>query len=159
MYASSSQISRVTRHSCKHIQRQVRFAWTQSKGKDKAGYTFYGINGELYPLSQRPVLNVKLGQVQEWTFESYNIPESHPIHLHTNPFQVVRSHVPGCGNNQTCAEMDYRIGDWRDTITVPYKGSVSFRFRPLDYTGKSLAHCHILAHEDEGMMLAFQIVH
>ena len=138
--------------------RRVRFTWTQSKGKDKAGYTFYGINGVAYPVSKRPVLNVKLGQIQEWTFESYNIPEAHPIHLHTNAFQVVNSHVPGCGKHQACAEVDYRIGDWRDTITVPYQGSVTFRFRPIDFTGKTLAHCHILAHEDEGMMLAFQIV-
>ena len=140
--------------------RRVRFTWTQSKGKDKAGYTLYGINGELYPVSQRPVLNVKLGQVQEWIFDSggYNVPEAHPLHLHTNAFQIIHVIAPGCKNNQTCAQLDYKIGDWRDTITVPYQGSVTIRWRPVDFSGKSLAHCHILAHEDEGMMMAFNIV-
>ena len=144
------------------IQR-FRFVWTQGKGKDKSGYTFYGINGHLYPISQRPVVNVELDKIQEWVIDSggYHVPESHPFHLHTNAFQITQMNVPGCSSvikKKECSELDYQIGDWRDTITVPYQGSVTIRWRPRDFTGMSLAHCHILAHEDEGMMLAFRIV-
>lgn len=39
-----------------------------------------------------------------------------------------------------------------DVIMVPAFGSVTIRFRVSDFPGKHVFHCHILEHEDEGMM-------
>ena len=40
------------------------------------------------------------------------------------------------------------VGDWHDTL----KGTGSVRFRPTEFTGKVMLHCHRLIHEDLGMM-------
>ena len=53
--------------------------------------------------------------------------------------------------------VDYAVGDWRDTITVPTPGWVKIRFRAADYDGPSLAHCHIFSHSDLGMQHKFDI--
>lgn len=119
-------------------------------------YTFYGINGVAF--DGRSMFDVRLGQVQEWVIRNeYNMDgsmatESHPFHLHTNHFQVVS--VASKGNFTA----DFEIGDWRDTISVPAPGNVTIRWKPLDFTGKTLLHCHTLMHEDTGMMQAFNII-
>ena len=32
------------------------------------------------------------------------------------------------------------------------------RYRPTDFTGKFVFHCHVLGHEDNGMMAVVQVV-
>ena len=65
----------------------------------------------------------------------------HVFHIHTNPFQVV-------------AVNDEPVSDtlWRDTVIVPREGSLTFRSRFLDFTGKTVLHCHMMNHEELGMM-------
>ncbi|MFD4409171.1 multicopper oxidase domain-containing protein [Streptomyces sp. NPDC058476] len=41
---------------------------------------------------------------------------------------------------------------------MPARGRFVIRIRFSDYTGKTVLHCHILNHEDEGMMAALEIV-
>ena len=43
------------------------------------------------------------------------------------------------------------IGDWRDTLAVYKSASWMVRYRPAHY-GILVAHCHILPHEDQGML-------
>jgi len=64
---------------------------------------------------------------------------AHPYHQHVYPFQLVGSSL-ATGYNA--------VGDWHDTI----KGSGEIRFRPTEFTGKLMLHCHRLIHEDLGMM-------
>lgn len=98
--------------------------------------------------------SVDVGDVVEWTLHNdvkHGGPEdtNHPFHLHTNHFQIVDlSHGEG---------VDYAVGDWRDTITLPTPGWVKIRFRAADYDGPSLAHCHIFSHSDLGMQHKFDI--
>ena len=96
-----------------------------------------------------------MGDVVEWTIINAHkgppglvIPQdtTHPFHLHTNHFQVVAT-SKGDG-------VDYDVGDWRDTITLPTPGNVTVRFRSADFDGPSLAHCHIFSHADLGMLHA-----
>ena len=47
---------------------------------------------------------------------------------------------------------------WMDTVSIPRGGRVVFRSRFADYTGKWVNHCHILMHEDHGMMQAVECV-
>ena len=55
-------------------------------------------------------------------------------------------------------QVDFRVGDWRDTISLPTPGNVTIRFQPTGFTGMTLVHCHIVAHEDQGMMMPLQII-
>lgn len=126
----------------------------------------YGING--FQFSNTSALTVRLGQVYEWRIVNRRVKgpsgryepasESHPFHMHTNKFQIMgaRHDTQGVGAGAGLG-WAYAQGEWRDTVPVPTPGVLVIRFRPLDFAGKSLAHCHILPHEDQGMMVAFEI--
>jgi FtsP/CotA-like multicopper oxidase with cupredoxin domain len=87
-----------------------------------------------------------LGTVEQWTILNHTEQE-HPFHVHVNPFQVTRwngAAVPFTGYN--------------DTAIVPRFGSITVRTRFSDFSGGPvLMHCHILDHEDMGMMTRFEI--
>lgn len=93
---------------------------------------------------------VALDSVEEWTVYNMNAVQ-HPFHIHINPFQVVK--VNGLPVEPY----------WADTIGLPRGGtaqvptSVTFRTRFTDFTGLYVMHCHILAHEDMGMMQLVEV--
>ena len=105
----------------------------------------YFINGTQF---DHNVVNetMKLGATEEWEFVNLTY-EPHPLHIHVNPFQVVMI------NGQPSNENHYR-----DTATVPPFGSIVIRHQFLDYPGKFVMHCHILFHEDHGMMQLLEVV-
>ena len=49
-------------------------------------------------------------------------------------------------------------GEWRDTVQIPVRGSVTFRMQPKDFIGKFPYHCHVTAHQDIGMMQLAEVV-
>ncbi|KAL3941294.1 MAG: hypothetical protein SGBAC_004317 [Bacillariaceae sp.] len=67
------------------------------------------------------------------------VANTHPYHQHVYPFQLVGATLESGYN---------KVGDWHDTI----KGTGEIRFRPTEFTGKMMLHCHRLIHEDLGMM-------
>ncbi len=74
----------------------------------------------------------------------------HPFHIHVNPCWVLRVEVPDEEGRLHNILSEPR---WMDTVSIPRDGGrVVFRSRFADYTGKWVNHCHILAHEDQGMM-------
>lgn len=88
----------------------------------------------------------KLGTLEEWTI--YNdSDEWHPFHIHINEFQVVAI------NGEP-----YEATSMEDTRPLPPNGSITMRTRFLDFTGKYVYHCHILFHEDMGMMGIVEVV-
>jgi FtsP/CotA-like multicopper oxidase with cupredoxin domain len=100
---------------------------------------FY-LDGKVFDID-RIDQNVVAGTVEEWTLVNLDVFQ-HPFHIHVNPFQIVAM------NGQPVYDRT-----WWDTFALPSKGSVTIRtyFRP-DITGKTVYHCHILPHEDNGMM-------
>lgn len=91
-----------------------------------------------------------IGTVEEWIFRN-NTHELHPIHLHVNDAQIVS--ING---------VTQQARSWVDTIPIPYiykdgsgndvPGEVVMRFRFRRFMGPYVFHCHILGHEDNGMM-------
>lgn len=73
--------------------------------------------------------------------------DKHPFHIHVNSFQHDRQDP----NHQT-----ERI--WRDTLMVVADKPETIRTRYTEFPGKFVLHCHILDHEDQGMMQAVEIV-
>ncbi|WP_027995804.1 multicopper oxidase family protein [Simplicispira psychrophila] len=94
---------------------------------------------------------VALNSVEEWTVYNMNQVQ-HPFHIHINPFEVVK--INGLPVKPF----------WSDTIGLPRNGtpeaptSVTFRTRFTDFSGAYVMHCHILAHEDMGMMQIVEVV-
>jgi hypothetical protein len=74
----------------------------------------------------------------------------HPFHIHVNPMWVLRVEVP-----DENGELHNVLPEpqWMDTVPIPRNGGrVVFRTRFDDFVGTWVHHCHILAHEDMGMM-------
>ena len=102
---------------------------------------FY-INGEKFAPDAAPMVRAKVGTYQHWRVVNAS-GELHPMHIHQVHFLAY-------------AENDKPIADplWLDTVNVPYGGSVDVI---MDFTdpvirGMSVFHCHLLNHEDKGMM-------
>ena len=110
---------------------------------------FY-INGKKFGEGVMPQLEI--GTVEEWTILNAG-PLNHPFHIHQGVFIVTKI-------NGFPIEPDKKFPDANaanyvsplDVIMVPAFGSVTIRFRALDFPGKYVFHCQILEHEDEGMM-------
>ena len=107
--------------------------------EDKGG--FY-INGEKFAPDAAPMVRAKVGSFQHWRVVNATR-ELHPMHIHQVHFLAY-------------AENDKPIANplWLDTVNVPYGGSVDVI---MDFTdpvirGMSVFHCHLLNHEDKGMM-------
>jgi L-ascorbate oxidase len=99
-----------------------------------------------------------LGGVAEWTITAgTNPPVGHPFHIHVNPFQIQRILNPQGVDVSVTGEPDdpeYAglSGVWRDTIFAKPGYHVVTRTRYQRYIGDFVLHCHILDHEDQGMM-------
>jgi len=104
-----------------------------------AGMMGFTINGVAFD-GRRTDTTVAAGTVEEWTVVNRS-PMDHPFHLHVWPMQVV-------AENGRPAETAAR----RDVVNVPANGQVTVRIAFQDFTGRSVYHCHILDHEDLGMM-------
>jgi len=100
------------------------------------------INGKAFPDTEP--LHVKVGQVVKvrfWNKDTQGMhPMDHPIHLHGTYFQVVSL-------NGKAPERE----TWKDTINVPAGEYVDVAFK-MEEPGTWMLHCHILDHEDGGMM-------
>ncbi|MCX5397133.1 multicopper oxidase family protein [Streptomyces sp. NBC_00102] len=89
---------------------------------------------------------LRLDTVERWTVRTDETVHAfnHPFHLHTN--QVLLTHRNG-------ERLDPPV--WHDTIGIPGGTpgqSITFLVKYQDFTGRSMAHCHHLQHEDLGMM-------
>ncbi|HTG21989.1 MAG TPA: multicopper oxidase domain-containing protein, partial [Reyranella sp.] len=90
---------------------------------------------------------VKLGAVEEWTIQNTHEHDDHAFHIHTNPFLVTKLNGKPLATPQ-----------WRDTAIVERKGgTLTFRSRFLDYTGIYMLHCHMMNHEEMGMMQTVEV--
>ena len=87
------------------------------------------------------------------TNTSKSASQVHPFHIHVNPFQIIEITYP---YPQTQSQLvTYRPPGppiWADVVNIPVGGSVRIRQAFYDFTGTYVLHCHILAHEDRGMM-------
>jgi len=97
------------------------------------------INGALMDMDRVDV-SAPLGATEVWEVENV-VGMDHPFHLHGFQFQVIdRNGVPE------------PFRSWKDTVNVPKHESVRFVVRYDEHPGKWMFHCHILDHEDHGMM-------
>jgi FtsP/CotA-like multicopper oxidase with cupredoxin domain len=105
----------------------------------------YYINGKQFD-PNRVDIQSKLNTVEEWTVRN-DSNEEHSFHVHVNDFQLMSINGrPHDGHG------------WQDTASVPAEGQIVIRMAFTDYTGKTVLHCHILNHEDLGMMAVLEIV-
>ncbi|MCU1227253.1 MAG: hypothetical protein JWO97_137 [Acidobacteria bacterium] len=135
---------------------------------------YYMIDDEQFS-EHRYYQTMILGDQEEWLIENNTI-VPHPFHIHVNPFQVVEVVDPNTpANNYTAPSTG---GFWQDVMAIPAAkadangdleidpatgratkaGSIRIRSRFVDFPGTFVLHCHILAHEDRGMMQLVRVI-
>lgn len=105
------------------------------------------INGRTFDMNRVDLASVA-GRIERWNFTNAT-PMDHPMHIHGTQFQVVSRTIRG-------VEFAEGYRAWLDTVNVPAGQSVSIKVRQA-MPGKRMFHCHILPHEDAGMMAVLDV--
>ncbi len=140
-------------------QRNLYFSEVLQDPSNPAGPTNFYLTEEgqqpaLFTMDQAPNIVVHSGTVEDWVIEN-RAQEDHIFHIHQLHFQVLA--VNGQPVNDPAI---------RDTVDLPYwSGSgpypsvtLALDFRDPNIIGTFVYHCHILAHEDGGMMGEIQVL-
>jgi bilirubin oxidase len=90
-------------------------------------------------------VHTTLGATEIWQLENV-VGMDHPFHLHGFEFQVL---------DRNGVTEPFR--SWKDVVNVPRHQTVRFIVHYTDFAGKWMFHCHILAHEDQGMMAVLEV--
>jgi FtsP/CotA-like multicopper oxidase with cupredoxin domain len=132
--------------TARHLYFSEEFAGTN--GPIQFYITVDGQPQRVFNIDEKPAITTHVGAVEDWTIENHAL-ETHAFHIHQLHFMLLEV------NGQPVTD-----NDMRDTIEIPYwsgKGpypSVKVRldFRDPTTAGTFVFHCHILLHEDMGMM-------
>jgi FtsP/CotA-like multicopper oxidase with cupredoxin domain len=136
-------------------QRKIYFAEATngSNGPTEFFITVDGQTPKVFAMSDPPAITTTVGAVEDWTVEN-RTGETHAFHIHQIHFLFMA--ISGV------AQADPEL---RDTVVVPaWSGSgpyptVTLRmdFRDPEIAGTFVFHCHVLDHEDAGMMAKIQV--
>ena len=108
-----------------------------------------GINGRSFAMDRIDV-TAKLGTSEIWEIIAAGMPMAHPFHVHGASFRILskRGQKPGAPES-----------GWKDVILVEEHAELLVRFdNPARPQMPFMYHCHILEHEDHGMMGQFAVV-
>ena len=118
----------------------------------------FTINNNSYDEAAVPQV-VSLNSSEIWNLEIFGQhhggTEGHPFHIHVNHFEPLTLTDKTDPKNPIVTK--YPPGTFMDTIWVPARSVVTIRMHFKQWAGKSVYHCHILPHEDTGMMQNFLI--
>ena len=124
------------------VQRQIAFQMGMG-GMGSGGMAFI-IDGRVFD-GARDDQTIALGATEEWTVTN-DSPLAHPFHLHVWPFTVL-----------AISDGTPPVGVPQDVVLIPARGWVRLRIPFTGYAGRSVYHCHILDHEDAGMMATVNV--
>jgi FtsP/CotA-like multicopper oxidase with cupredoxin domain len=108
-----------------------------------------GINGRSFAMDRVDV-TAKLGTAEIWEIGAGGMPMAHPFHVHGARFRILSRN----GRSPAAHE-----SGWKDVVLVEEHAEVLVRFdNPAPPRMPFMYHCHILEHEDHGMMGQFAVV-
>ncbi len=120
-----------------------KFVFGEKMGMNASGMTMdFFINGVSFDMN-RIDLQSKVGQVERWEIENPTDMD-HPFHVHGTQFQLIDR-----TRNGTVTPAPYRA--WKDTVNIARGETIRILLRQ-DKPGLRMYHCHILEHEQLGMM-------
>jgi FtsP/CotA-like multicopper oxidase with cupredoxin domain len=106
-----------------------------------------------------PTLKARAGDTEVWTI--YNKPqgsshELHNFHIHQMKYEVMDVYDP---TGRITAPVSEKPANRKvDSFPVPVDGYLRIRITfTSDMIGKFVFHCHILEHEDKGMMAQIEV--
>lgn len=114
-----------------------------------AGGMRWGVNGRSFEMTAHTAEETaRLGTTEVWEFDNRTM-MAHAMHVHQSPFQVL-GRTGGAGEG--VADGIVERGAWLDTVLVMPGERVRLIKRFDHYPGLFLYHCHMLEHEDAGLM-------
>jgi FtsP/CotA-like multicopper oxidase with cupredoxin domain len=140
------------------VTAQRKLYFSEEFGGTNGPIQFYvtvdGQKQQVFEPNEKPVITTKVGAVEDWTIENHAL-ETHAFHIHQIHFMMLEVNGKPVPNQ-----------DLRDTIEIPFWSgtgpypSVKVRmdFRDPTIAGTFVFHCHILLHEDMGMMHKIQVL-
>ncbi len=129
------------------------------------GMMAWGINGQSFEmLEASPYETVKFGTHELWEFRNdatsgmMGMAMPHSMHVHGVQFRVIERSVSGrFARFDERARAGFVDEGWKDTVLVMPGERVRILVRFADYPGLFLYHCHMLEHEDGGMMRNYRL--
>jgi FtsP/CotA-like multicopper oxidase with cupredoxin domain len=133
----------------KQASTQPHRVWAFGVGLDPEGRGAWTINGQAFDHT-RVDAHPELGSVETWLLvnASPNL-VSHYIHIHDVDWKVLQRNGAAPAPGEDCLKETFRL-DPGEVLLVAGKLS--------DHLGHYMLHCHMLQHEDHGMMTAFEVV-
>ena len=131
-------------------QQSVRLSETMSMAGGMHNMNFY-MNDQQFKMD-RIDFTSKMGEVEEWVIDNTSDMD-HPIHIHGGQFQLQRREWIDASRGEPT---DYPLA-WKDTVNLKSGERVVFKMAQ-QFKGVRMLHCHILEHEDAGMMANIQVV-
>lgn len=116
--------------------RTLTLAMGGGMGGSMMGFTIDGREFDPTRVDQ----SVAAGAIEEWTIVNESSMD-HPFHLHVWPMQVIE-----------IGDQAIDTPTWQDVVNVPARSQTRVRIAFENFTGTTVYHCHILDHEDNGMM-------
>ncbi len=116
--------------------------------------TQQGMTPAAYTMGQAPNIIVHSGTVEDWVIQNQAM-EDHIFHIHQIHFQVMA--VNGVPVDDPAIRDTYDIPYWTGQGAYP-SITVRMDFRDPNIVGTFVYHCHILQHEDAGMMGAIEVL-
>jgi FtsP/CotA-like multicopper oxidase with cupredoxin domain len=115
---------------------------------DGMGHTM-GINGRSFAMDRIDV-TAKLGTAEIWEISAGGMPMAHPFHVHGARFRIL---------SKTRRNPAAHEAGWKDVVLVEEHAEILVRFdNPAPPRMPFMYHCHILEHEDHGMMGQLAVV-
>jgi spore coat protein A len=129
------------------VPAEVSKTWTFDLGGNDHHGTFWSVNGHAFD-PDRVDHRARLGSVERWRLRNTS-DMTHYVHIHAEQWRtVLRDGKPPPPWEQGLEDT------WR--LEPGEVVEVAARFK--DYTGPFMIHCHMLDHEDHGMMARFDVV-
>ena len=124
------------------------------------GMMTWGINGASFDMLGVSALEtVRLGTLELWEFRNegrdsmMGMVMAHSMHVHGLQFRVVSRQVSRkFAHGYATVEAGHVDEGWKDTVLVMPGERVRILLHFTDYPGLFLYHCHMLEHEDSGLM-------
>jgi FtsP/CotA-like multicopper oxidase with cupredoxin domain len=129
------------------VPRRVAKTWTFSLGGNKRTGTFWAINHKAFD-PDRIDHTVRLGTTEKWVLRNTS-DLTHYVHIHEEQWHTIRRDGARPPPWERGLEDTWRL-DPGEVVVVAARFS--------DYTGRFMIHCHMLDHEDHGMMAYFRVV-
>jgi len=152
-------VARATSDAPATVQRRLYFSQRSSNLQDPDSFVLYFLTVEgqtpaPYKMGSPPNIVVHQGDVEDWTIENRS-PEDHVFHIHQIHFRVLAIDGKAVTDPTMRDTIDVRY--WKGTGPYP---SVKLRmdFSDPNTVGTFVYHCHILKHEDMGMMGSMQVL-